>query len=221
MNAVNYSLNTLKHGAIGAAVGISHFTAKLLLVERFCGSIPFGLEDYVCLRSTTYFDIKKYTPILAPYIKLLDAIAYSLQLRLPFDPYNNHSIAYGFAEELLDRVLVQKAAFLGLDYLLSKIPTPQPKKLPRGLKARRIQQENTPGSIQKIRCLFSHSATRIFITTSLFAFTHITKGDRFLLPHVLSSLVYGVVFEKYGFIAAMTAHAIHNDFTHTYLNMQK
>lgn len=216
---LNYSVNTIKNGAIGAVAGLSYFSAKLLLLERFCTSFPIRIQDYVCLRSTTYFDIKKYTPLLTPYIKLLDSIAYSLQLKLPFDPYNNHSIAYGFAEELLDRVLVQKVAFLGLDYLLSKIPTPQPKKLPRGLRERQIQQENPPGAIQNLRSVISHPATRIFLTSSLFAFTHITKGDRFLLPHFLSGLVYGVIFEKYGFFAAMTAHAIHNDFAHTYLNL--
>lgn len=122
MNAVSYSLNTLKHGAIGAATGLTYFAAKLLLLERFCTSIPFGLQDYVCLRSTTYLDIKKYTPSLAPYIKLLDAIAYSLQLRLLFDPYNNHSIAYGFAEELLNRVLVQKVSSSPLIIFYPKSP---------------------------------------------------------------------------------------------------
>lgn len=214
---INYSLNTLKHGAIGAAVGIAHFSAKLLLLERFCTSIPF--QDYVCLRSTTYFDLKKYTHLLAFPTKLNDAIAYSLQIRLPFDPYNNHSIAYGFSEELMYRLFVQKIAFQGLDYLLSKFPTPQPRKLPSGL-AGRAQKENPPGAIQKIRSLFTHKATRILISTSIFTFAHLTKGDRFLIPTFLSGLVYGVVFEKYGFFAAMTAHAIHNDFTHTYLNMQ-
>jgi len=216
---LNYSVNTIKNGAIGAAAGLAFFSAKLLLLERFCTSFPIRIQDYVCLRSTTYFDIKKYTHLLALPTKWNDAIAFSLQIRLPFDPYNNHSIAYGFSEELIYRLFTQKIAFQGLDYLLSKIPTPQPKKLSRDLEARRIQQENPPGAVQKIRNLFSHKVTRILISTSIFTFAHLTKGDRFLIPHFLSGLVYGIVFERYGFFAATAAHAIHNDFTHTYLNL--
>lgn len=218
MNIINHSLNTLKHSAIGAAAGIGLYSAKVRFLERFCFSMPYDLRKYVCLNTSTYFDIKKYTHLIALTTKWHDAIKNPLQLWLPFTPLANFCIAVGFTEELIYRLFVQKIAFIGLDYLLSKIPTLQPKKLASGL-AKRVQKENPPGAIQKIRTLLSHKATRIFLSTAIFTAAHLKNESQLLIPQALSGLVYGIVCEEAGFFAAMTAHAVHNFVSYKLMGM--
>lgn len=219
MNIINHSLNTLKYTAIGAAAGIGLYSAKVRFLERFCFSMPYDLRKYVCLNTSTYFDIKKYTHLIALTTKWHDAIKKPLLASLPFTPLANFCIADGFNEELIYRLFVQKIAFIGLDYLLSKIPISQTKKLPRGLESKRVQQENPPGAIQKIRTLLSHKATRIFLSTAIFTAAHLKNESQLLIPQALSGLVYGIVCEEAGFFAAMTAHAVHNFVSYKLMGM--
>jgi len=163
------------------------------MLRPVCLSIPQQYSNYLCLRAHALIDVNKYRNVLIPIVQLKDRILSVVQPLLPFNPLIKNAVGNSIAEELLFRVLIQQVFFLALDKLAS-ISNSKKNKV----------QSRLERSVQ----VLSHPATRILISSSIFAFAHFGLGDLFYISQFLSGIIYGIVFEKYGFFAATTSHSI-------------
>lgn len=220
MSTINSSLNILKHGAIGAVASyMSHYSTGI--VSPICVQSTSQLSNYICLRATAFFApnnlVLLFNPIISAKIWIKDTVepfipAFSifetkncdilyeliattrdfhktLKAYLPMCKTCCTSPAYStgpeiiadaFAEELLMRVGIQKIALLTLAKLF-------------------------PDRIGKV---LSHQASRILISSFIFAMVHGRSHGN--LSQFLSGIIYGYIFEKYGFLTATITHCGHN-----------
>lgn len=215
------ALNLLKTATIGAAAGYVQARGFKPLYE-FCLANTSKLGEFVCLSSSKFHaPIQRFTPFLSAISKVTVSTGIFLRRLIPdnivqfpnscqhfFSIYRNieklTSIAPGkdyleikevcckglagskiqadaLAEELIFRLGIQKIALLGLSKLL-------------------------PDRIGKV---LSHSASRILITSLIFAFCHM-KNRPHVLIQFISGVIDGFIFEKYGIVASTISHVVHN-----------
>lgn len=221
----SYPATLAKQGAIAAAAGYLYFfSSSKLELASICKSSTSELSNYLCLRSTTFFDQQNlvaffFKPLSAPtlwiegivkpYIpdfhfttknchviyELLEIMDRHLGLNQLLDyplikahinrriekicRADSDIISSVFSEELIFRFGIQKVALLSLAKFF-------------------------PDRIGKF---FTHPATRILITSFIFAFSHLREElDGFVIPQFIGGLIYGVIFEKYGLLASTVSH---------------
>jgi hypothetical protein len=220
MSIIHSSLNVFKHGVIGAVASYISYSSTGI-VNPICAISTSQLSDYICLRATAFFELDNlillFNPIISTRSLIKDAVeplipAFSifetkncailshliktstnldkiLNAYLPMSKICCTSSSYhtgpeiiagAFAEELVIRVGIQKIALLSLAKLF-------------------------PDRIGK---LLSHQISRIMISSFIFAMVHVRSSGT--LPQFLSGIVYGYIFEKYGFLTATITHCGHN-----------
>jgi len=235
----SYPATFIKHTGIGAVLGYSVNFLNRQLIWPLCNTNTGELRDRLCLRAVSFFNSQTIAALNRPFVALKSSIVtavepfipnidvlpknclefltvsmevltseavksrYSQQELTSFDQIlkeffleccwsgNNfrtgsNLIAHSLAEELVVRVGIQKIALLSLAKFFP----------------------------ERIRKIVSLPTSRVLITSFIFAFLHLREdADGILLPQFLGSLVYGFIYEKYGFAAAATAHSVSNILT--------
>lgn len=210
MTIINYSLNTLKHVAIGVLAGSIDYSLGEKIYQ-FCAKT----DSSFCLKPDRFFDSENLYRFTSAVHKATTAIQ---ELVLPLMPSyslsasNCHSLLKvnsKITKDLIEiccskrvRSLFNVQTFLSgaiteefTDrYLLQTIALPFIAKL-------------LPERIGKP--LLSPAA-RILITSIFFAITHFDKRQTDVTTHFVSGILLGFLFEKYGFVAATAAHFVSN-----------
>lgn len=199
----------IKQTAVGGVAALVNNVIRYLILRPACFSMPMQYSNYLCLRAHALLDVNKYKNILIPTVQLKDHILSVVQPLIPFSPLIKNAVGNSIAEELMFRVLIQQVFFLAL----AKLPSIANLFLRRGNVnpnnlQNRVHQNNSPSPLEKTVQALSHPVFRILISSSIFTFAHFGLGDSFYCGQFLSGVIYGVVFEKYGFFAATTSHSI-------------
>lgn len=211
----NYPASIIKNAVIGIGAGfVDHYTS-LNYVAPFCKSNTDELGQYLCLQSAKFFDPQNLSQFQSPVIKALGSIREIVERFIPqvielharncnslYATYgsnliklemrtlyalseccettlSNKIIAAAFAEELIFRFGIQKVALLSIASLCPK----------------------------RVGKVLSHPASRILITSLLFAFAH---GNDSVLPQFVGGLTHGIVYEQYGLLASSISHSTAN-----------
>lgn len=195
----------IKQTAIGGISALVNNVIKFAMLRPACLSLPQQYSNYLCLRAHALIDVNKYQNVLIPIVQLKDRILSIVQPLIPFNPLIKNAVGNAIAEELLFRVLFQQVFFVAL----AKLPSIANLFSKRGKKLQnRVQQNKLPSPVERSVQILSHPMTRILVSSSIFAFCHFGLGDSFYISQFLSGVIYGIVYEKYGFFAATTSHSI-------------
>ena len=195
----------IKQTAIGGIAALVNNVIKYSMLRSACHSLPQHYSNYLCLLAHALIDVNKYRNVIIPIVQLKDRILSVVQPLIPFNPLIKNAVGNAISEELLFRVLFQQVFFVAL----AKLPSIANLFSKRGKKLQnRVQQDNFPSPVERSVQILSHPMIRILISSSIFAFCHFGLGDSFYISQFLSGITYGIVFEKYGFIAATTSHSI-------------
>ena len=215
MTLINYSINTLKHGTIGVLGGsLNHFLKKP--VAQFCSTN----DSIFCLKPDRFFDPENLNTLSSAILtvtKTIQKLVLPPMPSLPLSANNCHRLlkldsnepttrdlvgvccssriqrrfntqtflSGAITEEFTDRYLLQKIALPFLAKLL-------PKRIGKPLLA---------------------PSARILITSLFFATTHYKKHKTDVTTQFMAGIIYGFLFEKFGFFAATAAHFTNNLFT--------
>jgi hypothetical protein len=115
-------------------------------------------------------------------------------------------LASAFAEELIFRVGVQTLVPFALNKAASLLPAKKTAKM-------RHKAQPKPGYLDKIRTVLTHPATRILVTSAIFALAHErphNPQENIVITQFTSSILYGAVYQGGGFFASTLAHSVQN-----------
>lgn len=235
MNLIFITEVLLLESMIGLAAGFANYYSSNRAIYPICDSNTGHLSDLLCLRVATFFEPKAldrfFHPIgnlksqisgaISPFIPNISDLSpsnfpaliaggekicklraaatqeTSQALSIASEKYNeiisdcslNHwnktLFSNVFAEEVIFRVGIQKIALISLSKILPK---------PLGN-------------------FLAHRATRIVITSFLFAFWHRREDSGGVITQFIGGgLVNGFLFEQYGLLAATISHCASNLF---------
>jgi hypothetical protein len=205
-------ISTLKHVAIGVLAGsVDH------LLSRSIGEVCSISDSILCLKPGRFFDPENLRTFSLAFHNVTTAIQLHVQSYMPSIPItanNCHELLkwdHKLSKDLVDiccstriRDVFNVQTFLSgaiteefTDrYLLQTIALPFIAKL-------------IPERIGKP--LLSPSA-RVLITAIFFAVTHYRIDQTDVTSQFVGGIVYGILFEKFGFVAATAAHFTSNIF---------
>ena len=190
----SYPASFIKQEIIATAAGGVSAVSALSLLSA-CQSSTRELGDYLCLQSKHFFNPKNISFYL-PFVTLSDEIFSFVQPYLP--ALSMLKVDLGPAICVCTAHIEAITVFGCIEELVYRV----------GLQKILLlsSAKLVPSPLGKI---VSHPISRIFIASSIFALIH--ENTLTLSPFV-GGLIYGTLFEKYGFIAASTAHIASNFF---------
>lgn len=190
----SYPASFIKQGIIAtAAGGISAVSAASLLSA--CQSGTSKLSDYLCVQSKHFFNPQNISLYL-PFVTFTDEIFSFVQPYLP--ALSMFKVDLGSALCVCTAHIEVLTVFACIEELVYRV----------GLQKISLLSASklVPSPLGKI---VSHPISRILIASSIFALIH---ENTLTLSPFIGGLIYGTLFEKYGFIAASTAHIACNFF---------
>lgn len=195
---------------------VEPFTSPLIWLYSFIGPVSFKSTNCDPLKVAMINVINKYknSIISEDVIKAAHDVKSDI-----YDPCCNidnagQALASSFAEELVFRSIIQGILLPGLIKIGSSLTKLQGR-------VHRINN-NRSGYINKVGEVVSHRYSRILVTSLIFAFCHIHPNlhDDAVAQHFVSSLIYSVVFEKYGIFGSTASHFVSNLFGYNFQKNQ-
>lgn len=224
MSIIHSSLNALKHGAIGAVASyISHYSTGI--VNPICVQSTSQLSNYLCLRATTFFEpnnlVLLFNPIISARCLIKDAVEPFIPDFSIFETRNCDTLLHLIQNNLLSSTNLEKTITAYLPMSKVCCTSPGYSTGPEIIAGAFAEELLVRVGIQKIALLtlaklfpdrigklLSHQASRILISSFIFAMVHGRSHGN--LSQFLSGIVYGYIFEKYGFLTAIITHCGHN-----------